>query len=340
MAALRLISLLAVSPALISALRPSEEGSGQHAEHRKLEQNSKHEEDSKSKVAIGSKLQDLKASVASLLNATEDPQIDDGVEINDQWMDHLFNLLDEDGGGKIEKKEWEKHVPGEWATKFFTTLDADAGGDIDDSEFKKQWDPAVTEAFKDMGGGDDGFIDETEADKDMKSKLGGGLKDAAVKFANEDLMGDGDMKCKGKCLDRSGFEEWCYTYMFYQALDPTNKDEKLTHEKFNEKLSGGNAAKLTPLREFFPKDDKEWKEKFGDDGLQMKELFVIENENKVFKTNDPELKNDVPEKEITDAKNEDEALALANGEQPPKSASVRSSLAIAAVAVLCLQLLM
>lgn len=168
----------------------------------------------------------------------------EGVDIASDWEDFLYQLIDEDGKDGIDRTEWDKVVIGGWADPMFTALDTEGGeggksdGKVDDAEFKKNWDPAVTAAFKAMGGDDDKItsdeVDTWQATEYEKS------------FAKDKtFMEDGHM-------DRAEFEEFIYTVILFRAID-RDGDGKMTWEevqkntKVNGKLGGQDAFPMAPM---------------------------------------------------------------------------------------------
>jgi len=212
----------------------------------------------------------------------------EGVDINDEWMDYLFNLCDEDGGGDISDGEWRKMVKGMWGPLMWPVLDANGDKTVDQKEFKTNWDPAVSAAFQGMGAKEDANGGTTISTKAVEAWT------PAAKFekdfALKDLMGDGLMTCKGPCMDRAAFEEFIYTVLFFRSFDHNNSNGKLTAAEVEKHLNRKESGKLKSVKGLFG-DTAAFTKEFGKDGMELSELLKFENKKKVFATDDPELKS-------------------------------------------------
>lgn len=212
--------------------------------------------------------------------------LSEGVDINDEWMDYLFNLCDEDGGGDISDGEWKKIAKGQWGPLLWTKLDSNGDKTVDEKEFKSNWDTAVSAAFQEMG------AKEAQGGTTISKKAVEAWKPAAKfekDFALTDLMGDGLMTCEEPCMDRASFEEFIFTVLFFRAFDHNNSNGKLTAAEVEKHLNRKESGKLKPLKGLFG-DTAAFTKEFGKDGMELSELLKFENKKKVFVTDDPELK--------------------------------------------------
>jgi hypothetical protein len=129
---------------------------------------------------------------------------DAGVEIESANLGSLYDAIDNDGKDGISMAEWTA-MKGTFQDldAMWHALDKDGDQKIDKQEFEKEWDPAVTAAFKSMGG-DDGKIEEGEIDA-------WGATAEEKDFAKKDLLGHDHI------MDRSEFEEFIYTDLLDRA---------------------------------------------------------------------------------------------------------------------------
>mmetsp|Transcript_34706 Transcript_34706/g.99679 ORF Transcript_34706/g.99679 Transcript_34706/m.99679 type:complete len:249 (-) Transcript_34706:66-812(-) len=142
-----------------------------------------------------------------------------GVEISNDWLGLVFDVIDDDGSGKITQKEWAEEVTKAWGTPMWEKLDDDGGGDFEKEEFFEKWDDAVSAAFTKLGGDDDGKITAAEREKTFK-----GAKKHELALANT-VAGD------DKDLDRGEFEEFVYTDIAFEAMNP-EEDDSISVEDF------------------------------------------------------------------------------------------------------------
>lgn len=178
-----------------------------------------------------------------------------------KFLDFLFNLIDVDHGGDISPKEWKEKVKGPWEKLMFPVLDKSGNG-ITKADFNDEWDAAVDKAFSKLGGEDDGKISAEEVEKLWKDS-----DDWEKKFAKKHFMTDGH-------IDGGEFEEFLYTVMVFRAIDE-NGDGDITWDEVS--------ANPTALAAFGgPKVKEKFDAYFGEDGMQLDELYKLFNENMVF----------------------------------------------------------
>lgn len=185
----------------------------------------------------------------------------EGVDMKPKFLDLLFNLIDVDHGGDISPKEWKEKVKGPWAVLMYPVLDKSGNG-ISKADFNEMWDPAVDKAFRKLGGEEDGKITTQEVESLWKD-----ADDWDVKFAKKHFMTDGH-------IDGAEFEEFLYTVMVFRAIDE-NGDGGISWDEVS--------ANPTALAAFGgPKVKEKFDAYFGEDGMQLDELYKLFNENQVF----------------------------------------------------------
>lgn len=191
-----------------------------------------------------------------------------GVNIVDTWMRVLFDVFLQPGHSVILTSEWTKFVKGPWADVMWHVIDQNNDHEINFGEFDSGWDPAVTAAFKVMGGFD-GKIEEEKVDAwevppDEKA------------FAKTLVGQDGVM-------DRSEFEEFIYTVMLFCAIDTNHGDGKARDMT----ISYDDAVKFGMVLDALGLD-KDFHKHFAD-GMKLDGLFKFLDDKAVFSAPEEEV---------------------------------------------------
>jgi hypothetical protein len=255
---------------------------------------------------------------------TQQQTEESGVDIDDSWMGVLFEAIKQSAGGAIDEAAWKKVVKGPWAEPMWSAFQegstkaeiANSSHPLSQEGFEKDWDNAVNAAFKVLGGGDDGVIKQDEIEEWSAETY---EKTFAVQAF---LKGDQEM-------DRGEFEEFLYTIILFHCVD-ANSNALIDWEEV-EKAPEGIKAKL-------PADKAAFASEFGENGMDLAQLWQYEKINKAFfppgekpKKEDTEPK---PEAKVESAVDTELADGGDNGPEPYKLAGIRAILAPAAIPVI------